>query len=107
MAENPCPVYGNGHHMKPSGLSPRVVDQNGNNVSELAGGSKYECTGCHEYMIVAGKPDYGPGWAVDHYVTQGGVISAQGQAGVWVFTINRSYLRYTSASTLPGYLFVY
>lgn len=103
MADNPCPTYGDGHHMAAS-LAPRVVDENGNRLTTFDGGGFFKCKGCGEYMIASGFPQFG--WPIADYVTQGGIISASSQAGIWVVKVNRNYVYYTSNPTLPGYKFV-
>lgn len=103
MAENPCPTYADGHHMVAS-LAPRVVDENGIRLTQFDGGGFYKCKGCGEYMIASGFPQNG--WPIADYVTQGGIISASSQSGIWVAKVYRSSVRYTSSATLPGYKFV-
>jgi len=103
MAENPCPYYADGHHMK-AGLLPRVIDEDGNRVTEFDGGGFYQCTGCKEYMIASGFPHFG--WPIGYYVTQGGILFVGIQNGISVAKIQKNYIHYTEDATITGYKFV-
>lgn len=103
MAENPCPLYADGHHMKAS-ILPKVVDENGATVSTFAVGGFYTCTGCGEQFIASGAPQLG--WYIADYVTQGGILGIIAVGGATVAQIKRSAIRYIQSATLPGYKFL-
>lgn len=99
-AEIYCPVYGTSHHMENTGYWSEV-ENNGDYLLEF--GSTYQCE-CGDYFACSGRPHL-TGHSIGDYFYDSDLSLNYIISGFANFSTNRTSPRYTSSTTLTGYLF--
>lgn len=103
MPEAVCTVWGGSHRMVSMGFAS-VKDSSGKNIESVNGGGWYKCN-CGQRFIASSHPHFG--YPIGYYVTEGGIIQQTGGTSGWgTFIVNRSYVYYTTSTSLPGFIFL-
>ncbi|OKP98624.1 hypothetical protein [Paenibacillus sp. P46E] len=103
MPEAVCTYFAGNHQMRAKAIA-FLSDANYNRVIWDGDVGLYQCK-CGDRFLCDGSPEAGA--QIGHYVTEGAILGSGVVKGVGVLKINTSLVHETTATTLPGFTFLY